>query len=69
MVYATTSGLWGVLVTDLFQFVLAMIGSVAAAYYAVTLPEVGGLSGLVTHSQRRGQAVAPAGISQTQRKS
>ena len=42
MVYATTSGLWGVLVTDLFQFVLAMIGSVAAAYYAVTLPEVGG---------------------------
>ena len=55
MVYATTSGLWGVLVTDLFQFVLAMIGSVAAAYYAVTLPEVGGLSGLVTHPNVAGK--------------
>jgi solute:Na+ symporter, SSS family len=27
MVYATTSGLWGVVVTDFFQFALAMIGS------------------------------------------
>ena len=68
MVYATTSGLWGVLVTDLFQFVLAMIGSVAAAYYAVTLPEVGGLSGLVTHPTSRASCRS-CRISQTQRKS
>ncbi|RPI42124.1 MAG: Na+:solute symporter, partial [Hyphomicrobiaceae bacterium] len=46
MVYASTAGLWGVVVTDFFQFALAMIGSIAAAYYAVTHPSVGGLDGL-----------------------
>ena len=49
VVYSTTSGLWGVVVTDLLLFVLAMIGSVAAAYYAVTQPAVGGLAGLVAN--------------------
>jgi Na+/proline symporter len=34
-VYATLSGLWGVVVTDLFQFVLAMAGSIALAVVAV----------------------------------
>src|SRR3990170_1486029 len=48
MVYSTTSGLWGVVVTDFFQFVLAMIGSIAAAYYAVSQPSVGGLGGLMS---------------------
>jgi solute:Na+ symporter, SSS family len=46
MVYSATSGLWGVVVTDLFQFVLAMAGSFLAAYYAVSQSSVGGLSGL-----------------------
>ena len=49
MVYSTTAGLWGVVVTDLFLFVLALIGSIAAAYYAVTQPSVGGLAGLVSN--------------------
>ncbi|HET7448209.1 MAG TPA: hypothetical protein VFJ49_09925 [Methyloceanibacter sp.] len=49
MVYATTAGLWGVVVTDFFQFALAMIGSFAAAYYAVSQPSVGGLSGLMSN--------------------
>ena len=49
MVYSTTAGLWGVVVTDLFLFVLAMVGSIAAAYYAVTQPSVGGLAGLVSN--------------------
>src|SRR5512142_3347438 len=44
--FAATSGLWGVLVTDFIQFGIAMTGSFAAAYYAVQLPQVGGLSGL-----------------------
>jgi Na+/proline symporter len=48
-VYSTTAGLWGVVVTDLLLFVLAMIGSIAAAYYAVTQPSVGGLAGLVSN--------------------
>jgi len=35
--------------TGLLLFVLAMIGSIAAAYYAVTQPSVGGLEGLVSN--------------------
>jgi Na+/proline symporter len=49
VVYSTTAGLWGVVVTDFFQFGLAMIGSFAAAYYAVSQPSVGGLTGLVSN--------------------
>jgi len=49
VIYSATSGLWGVLVTDLLLFSISMIGSVAAAVYALRLPEVGGLSGLMTH--------------------
>ena len=45
--FAGIAGLWGVLVTDLVQFGIAMTGSVAAAYYALRQPEVGGLSGLL----------------------
>ena len=45
--FAAIAGLWGVLVTDLLQFGVAMAGSVAAAYYALRQPEVGGLSGLL----------------------
>jgi Na+/proline symporter len=48
--FAATAGLWGVLVTDLIQFGIAMTGSVAAAYYALRQPEVGGLSGLIAKS-------------------
>src|SRR5688572_9316568 len=44
--FAATSGLWGVLVTDFIQFGIAMSGSVAAAYFALQQPEVGGLTEL-----------------------
>ncbi len=47
--YAATSGLWGVVVTDLLLFVISMAGSLAAAYYALQRPEVGGLSGLMSN--------------------
>ena len=50
VIYSATSGLWGVLVTDLLLFAISMIGSVAAAVYALRLPEVGGLSGLMSHA-------------------
>jgi len=46
ILFAATSGLWGVMVTDLIQFGIAMTGSFAAAYYAVKQPTVGGLAGL-----------------------
>jgi Na+/proline symporter len=45
--FAATAGLWGVLVTDLIQFGIAMVGSFAAAYFALQHPQVGGLDGLI----------------------
>jgi Na+/proline symporter len=45
--YSATSGLWGVVVTDLVLFCIAMVGSLAAAYFAVSHPDVGGLTGLL----------------------
>ena len=53
VIYSATSGLWGVVVTDLILFVVAMIGSVAAAVFALQQPEVGGLAGLVSHPELR----------------
>jgi Na+/proline symporter len=44
LVYTVSAGLWGVMVTDLFQFGVAMIGAIAAAYFAVDA--AGGLSAL-----------------------
>ncbi|HKJ92765.1 MAG TPA: sodium:solute symporter family protein [Longimicrobiales bacterium] len=55
VIYSATSGLWGVVVTDLLLFVLAMAGAIAAAYYAVTLPQVGGLSGLFSNPALHGK--------------
>ncbi|MFO0837621.1 MAG: sodium:solute symporter family protein [Phycisphaerae bacterium] len=46
VLFGSISGLWGVLTTDLLQFVIAMIGVIAAAVVAVQQPQVGGLSGL-----------------------
>ncbi len=48
VLFAATSGLWGVLIVDLIQFGIAMTGAVAAAVYALKQPEVGGLSGLLS---------------------
>jgi SSS family solute:Na+ symporter len=45
--FAATSGLWGVMVTDMIQFGIAMTGSIMAAVYALRRPEVGGLAGLL----------------------
>ncbi len=49
VIYSATSGLWGVVVTDLLLFGVSMAGAIAAACYALALPEVGGLSGLVSN--------------------
>ena len=49
LVYSVMGGLRAVILTDFVQFVLAMIGSVWAAWWVVDLPEVGGLDGLLTH--------------------
>jgi len=45
-VYSAVSGLWGVALTDAFQFLLAMTGTIVLAVVVLGLPEIGGLSGL-----------------------
>jgi Na+/proline symporter len=47
VVFATHSGLWGVLVIDMIQFIIKMTAVIAAAYFALKLPQVGGLHGMV----------------------
>jgi Na+/proline symporter len=46
--FAAHSGLWGVLVIDMVQFVVKMTAVIAAAYFALQAPGVGGLDGLLT---------------------
>lgn len=47
VIFAAHSGLWGVLVIDTIQFFTMMAAVIGAAYFAVNLPEVGGMTGLV----------------------
>ncbi len=47
--YSAIGGLKGIILTDFFQFVIAMIGTIWAAYVIVNLPEIGGLANLVSH--------------------
>src|SRR5439155_16377913 len=44
---AAVTGLWGVLATDLAQFVVAMTGVIVAAYVSLHHPAVGGLGELL----------------------
>ena len=45
--FAAFAGLWGVLVIDMIQFFMKMTAVIAAAYFAVTSAQVGGLHALV----------------------
>jgi Na+/proline symporter len=47
VVFAAQTGLWGVLVIDMIQFFIKMTAVIAAAYFALKIPQVGGLHHLV----------------------
>jgi len=49
VIYSSLGGLLGVLLTDFILFIIAMIGSVCAAYFAVNQAQVGGLAKLLAH--------------------
>src|SRR5699024_2580297 len=51
VIYSSLGGLKGVLLTDFFQFFLAIGGSLIAAYVALSHPQVGGLEGLLQHTE------------------
>ncbi|AFL83473.1 Na+/proline symporter [Belliella baltica DSM 15883] len=49
VIYSSLGGLRGVLLTDFFQFFIAMAGAFGAAIYVLDMPEIGSLDGLLTH--------------------
>ncbi len=50
LAYSTLGGLKAVIITDFVQFTLAMIGSIWGMFYILGLPEIGGLSNLISHT-------------------
>ncbi|MBI1733839.1 MAG: Na+:solute symporter [Candidatus Rokubacteria bacterium] len=58
--YSALSGLWGVVVTDFFQFILAMTGCIALAFFA--LGAVGGMSGLLAALEAKFPGGAPLAL-------
>ena len=50
LAYSTLGGLKAVIMTDFIQFILAMVGSIWAMFFILGLPQVGGLSQLISHS-------------------
>lgn len=50
IIYSTLGGLKGVILTDFFQFGLAMVGTVLASIYILDIPEVGGLENMLAHA-------------------
>ena len=45
-IYSALSGLWGVVITDAFQFFMAMTGCIILAIIVVNSPEIGGIGEL-----------------------
>ena len=49
VIYSSLGGLRSVVITDLIQFILAMVGSIWACVYILNLNEVGGLDNLINN--------------------
>ena len=49
VLYSLLGGLKGVILTDFFQFIIAMVGSIWAAYFIIDMPEIGGMEGLLSN--------------------
>lgn len=45
-IYSSLSGLWGVAITDVVQFVIAMTGCIVLAIIVLNSPQIGGVDGL-----------------------
>lgn len=57
LTYCSMAGLWAVVVTDIVQFVMAMIGSIALAWIAWN--HVGGIEGVRAAQEAAGSAFTP----------
>lgn len=60
VVYSMLGGLKGVLITDFFQFIMAMVGSVWATYYIVNMPEVGGMDNVLSSVSATSKNLLPS---------
>ena len=49
VVYSSVGGLRGIIITDFFQFILAMLATFWAAYEIVSLPQIQGMANLLNH--------------------
>ena len=49
LAYSAIGGLKAVIITDFIQFILAMVGSLWGMFYILGLPEIGGLTNLISH--------------------
>ncbi|MBL6677788.1 MAG: Na+:solute symporter [Flavobacteriaceae bacterium] len=49
VIYSSIGGLRGIIITDFFQFILAMLATFWAAYEIVSLPQIQGLNNLLNH--------------------
>ena len=47
--YSAIAGLRGVILADFFQFVIAMVGTTALAYFVISSSDIGGVHSLITH--------------------
>jgi len=66
VIYSSLGGLKGVLLTDFVQFLIAMIGSVWATIYIINLPEINGLSNLLSHPNVSGKLAMLPDFSNTE---
>lgn len=55
VVYTLLGGLRGVILTDCFQFVIAMVGAIWAAVVICDLPQIGGFQNLLAHENVSGK--------------
>lgn len=60
VIYSMLGGLKGVLITDFFQFIMAMVGSVWATYYIVNMPEVGGMDNVLSSVSTASKNLLPS---------
>ena len=51
LLYSTLGGLRAIIVTDFFQFILAMIGSIWGCIYILNLESIGGVKNLIQHQK------------------
>ncbi len=54
-IFSAVGGFRGVVYTDFLLFFVAIVGAVGAAYYLVNIPEVGGVSKLISHENVSGK--------------